>query len=92
MSVPKDGALDWNLQTLIFKATSTSQFLSFIAVGTSSGEPPIALPDGQAVAQEALLITGNGLGLETLAVESPALSRARPASGPKDRNLQETRV
>jgi hypothetical protein len=36
----------WQSQTLIFTATSASEVLSFLAVGTPSGVPPFALLDG----------------------------------------------
>lgn len=36
----------WYQQTFTFTATTTSQVLSFLAVGTPSGEPPFSLLDG----------------------------------------------
>jgi hypothetical protein len=36
----------WQLQTMTFVATSVIQTLSFLAVGTPDGEPPIAFLDG----------------------------------------------
>ena len=36
----------WEQQTMTFKVTSTTQVLSFLAVGTPNGEPPIAFLDG----------------------------------------------
>jgi len=36
----------WQKQTMTFVATSVSQTLSFLAVGTPNGEPPISFLDG----------------------------------------------
>jgi hypothetical protein len=36
----------WNRQTLTFQATATSQVLSFLAMGTPSGAPPLVFLDG----------------------------------------------
>jgi PEP-CTERM motif len=40
------GFTGWQQQTFDFVATSTSEILSFLAVGTPSGVPPFALLDG----------------------------------------------
>jgi hypothetical protein len=40
------GFTGWYSQTFIFEATSTSEVLSFLAIGTPSGEPPFSLLDG----------------------------------------------
>ncbi len=40
------GFTGWYQQTFIFEATSTSEVLSFLAVGTPSGEPPFSLLEG----------------------------------------------
>jgi hypothetical protein len=40
------GFSGWMYQTLIFTATSATETLSFLAVGTPSGQPPFALLDG----------------------------------------------
>ncbi len=37
------GVVPWNEQTLDFIATSTSEVLTFLAVGTPGGEPPVSL-------------------------------------------------
>jgi len=39
----------WTQQTLTFQATSTSEVLSFLAVGTPPGVPPFSLLDGVSV-------------------------------------------
>jgi hypothetical protein len=44
--VAQGGFSGWMYQTLVFTATSSSEVLSFLAVGTPSGEPPFALLDG----------------------------------------------
>jgi hypothetical protein len=41
MSTP--GGATWNLQSMTFIATSTSELLSFLAISPSGGEPPVAL-------------------------------------------------
>jgi hypothetical protein len=38
-------ATPWELETMFFTATSTSEVLSFLSVGTPTGEPPVALLD-----------------------------------------------
>ena len=43
---PDGGVQPWNLQSFTFKATSTSQLLTFLAVGTPNGAPPVVLLDG----------------------------------------------
>jgi hypothetical protein len=45
MSIPQGGIYPWNAQTMSFSATSTSEVLSFIAVG-SGGVPPQVFLDG----------------------------------------------
>lgn len=40
------GFTGWYNDTMTFTATSTSQLLSFLAVGTPSGQPPVSLLDG----------------------------------------------
>ncbi len=40
------GFTGWMQQTFIFQATSASEVLSFLAVGTPNGEPPFSLLDG----------------------------------------------
>jgi hypothetical protein len=44
MSIPQGGANPWMPQTLPFTATSTSEVLSFVAIGTG-GNPPIVFLD-----------------------------------------------
>ena len=43
MTVPGGTFAPWTLQTMDFQATSTSEVLSFLALGTPNGVPPIAL-------------------------------------------------
>ncbi len=46
MSTPSQSFIGWNKQTLSFIATATTEFLSFEALGTPSGQPPFVLLDG----------------------------------------------
>jgi len=46
MSNPSQSFTGWQAQSLLFTATSTSQVLGFLAVGTPTGQPPFALLDG----------------------------------------------
>lgn len=46
LSNPSQGFTGWINQTMSFTATSTSQILSFLAVGTPTGLPPVSLLDG----------------------------------------------
>jgi hypothetical protein len=46
MSTPQGGIFPWEAQTLLFTASSTSEVLSFLAVGTPSGAPPMVFLDG----------------------------------------------
>ena len=46
MTNPSQSFTGWQTQSLIFTATSTSQVLGFLAVGTPAGQPPFALLDG----------------------------------------------
>ncbi len=43
---PNHGFSGWIRQTFNYKATSASEVLSFLAVGTPGGEPPFSLLDG----------------------------------------------
>ncbi len=67
-SLPEGGVGPWQAQTMTFTAQATSQVLSFLAVGTPNGQPPISFLDGvslQAAIPEpatwALLIAGFGM-------------------------------
>lgn len=46
VTTPAQGFVPWMLATTTFRATSTSQVLSFLAAGTPSGQPPFSLLDG----------------------------------------------
>lgn len=57
---PNQGFSGWFAQTFTYTATSASQVLSFLAVGTPSGAPPFVLLDGvsiMAVAEPASWMT-----------------------------------
>jgi len=43
MNNASKGVVGWGLQTMNFIATSTSETLTFLAVGTPSGDPPVVL-------------------------------------------------
>jgi hypothetical protein len=45
-SLPQGGVGPWELQTMTFTASATSEVLSFLAVGTPGGAPPISFLDG----------------------------------------------
>ncbi|MGI4880983.1 MAG: PEPxxWA-CTERM sorting domain-containing protein [Janthinobacterium lividum] len=47
---PSQGFSGWMHETMTFHATSTSQLLSFLSLGTPVGLPPIAVLDGVSVA------------------------------------------
>jgi len=46
MTTPQGGVFPWEAQTLTYTASSTSEVLSFLAVGTPSGAPPMVFLDG----------------------------------------------
>lgn len=46
---PSHGFTGWQFETLTFTPTSTSEALSFLAIGTPSGVPPMTLLDGISV-------------------------------------------
>ena len=66
-SLPEGGGGPWEKQSAVFTATSTSQVLSFLAIGTPGGQPPISMLDGVSLsavpepASWAMLIMGFGL-------------------------------
>ena len=45
-TLPQGGVGPWQQQTMSFTATATSQVLTFLAVGTPGGAPPISFLDG----------------------------------------------
>ena len=59
-----EGFSGWMQETMTFIPTSTSETLSFLAIGTPSGQPPFALLDGVSLsnvpepASWALMMTG----------------------------------
>lgn len=65
---PSHGFTGWQYETLTFTPTSTSEVLSFLAIGTPSGVPPMTLLDGVSVATSSpvpepasLALLGTGL-------------------------------
>ena len=48
---PSAGFQGWFAESFTFTATSTSQLLSFLSIGTPNGLPPIALLDGVSLVQ-----------------------------------------
>lgn len=70
----------WMSQTFFFRATDTTQILSFLAVGTPTGEPPFALLGGvslDAVPEPSAWALSAGVGVALL---SFAVFRRRRAS------------
>ncbi len=69
MNNPSHGFQAWNQQTMTFTATSSSEVLTFLAVGTPSGVPPVSLLDGVSLLSTdapepgAICVTAWGLGL-----------------------------
>lgn len=61
------GFTGWQTESLTFTATNTSEVLSFLAIGTPAGEPPMSLLDGVSVTDTAvpepssLALLGTGL-------------------------------
>ena len=61
------GFTGWQSESLTFTATNTSEVLSFLAIGTPTGEPPMSLLDGVSVSDTAvpepssLALLGTGL-------------------------------
>jgi hypothetical protein len=52
LNVANHGFTGWNLQSFTFTASSTSELLSFLAIGTpANGAPPFALLDGISLSQ-----------------------------------------
>ena len=78
MTTAPHGLTGWNQQTLTFTATATSQLLSFLAVGTPSGAPPIVMLDGVTLTAVPESGTGAlwGLGLVTLGLVKLRRKRA----------------
>ena len=65
-SLPQGGVGPWQQQTLTFQASGVSQVLSFLAVGTPNGAPPISFLDGVSVTPtvpEPLTLSVLGVGL-----------------------------
>jgi hypothetical protein len=65
MSNPSEGFQAWNLQDMTFTATSPSEVLTFLAVGTPAGGPPFVLLDGVSltVSPEPSFLAPIGVGL-----------------------------
>ncbi len=67
LSDPSQGFTGWKQENLTFTATSTTEVLSFLAIGTPSGVPPMSLLDGVSVTDTAvpepssLALLGTGL-------------------------------
>lgn len=67
ITLPQAGFAPWQKQQLSFTATAVSQVLTFLAVGTPGGAPPISFLDGVSVAgvpepaMWAMMVSGFGL-------------------------------
>ncbi len=80
LNTPDKGAQPWRFNSFSTTATSTSQVLSFLALGTPSGKPPISLLDGVSVATavpEPLTIIGTIVGGSTALSLRKRLSKSR---------------
>lgn len=53
MSVPDSSYVAWMSQTMTFTASAASQTLTFLAIGTPNGKPPMSLIDGISLTQVA---------------------------------------
>ncbi len=73
------GFTGWYQQSFVFEATGTSEVLSFLAVGTPSGEPPFSLLDGVTMFEVPEPATWAMLGAGVLGL-CFAASRARRAN------------
>ena len=51
MTTANHGSIGWMAQTMTFTATSASEVLSFLALGTPNGVPPFVFLDGVSLAQ-----------------------------------------
>jgi hypothetical protein len=64
IDLTSEGFSGWTQLTMTFTPTSTSETLSFLAIGTPGGVPPLALLDGVSLsdipepASWALLVSG----------------------------------
>ena len=64
---PNHGFTGWQYENLTFTPTSSSELLSFLAIGTPGGEPPFSLLDGVTVnttptpEPSSLVLLGSGL-------------------------------
>ena len=71
VAIPSHGFSGWMSKTFIYTASNTSQLLSFLAIGTPSGEPPFSLLDGVSLdavaAPEPATLSILGLGLAAIA-------------------------
>ena len=83
MNNASEGVVGWGQQTMTFIATSTSETLTFLAVGTPSGEPPVVLLADVAMSDipepASLVLVGGGL--LALAVARRRASAATAALG-----------
>jgi len=64
------GFTGWQTTTLSFVVTSTTEVLSFLALGTPAGVPPFSLLDGVSISEvpepTSLALMGTGLGVASL--------------------------
>ncbi len=81
MNVPEQGDFPWEQTTMIFTATTQSQLLTFLAIGTpNTANPPFALLDGVIInAPEPASLSLFGLGIAGVAVLRRRRAR-RPTS------------
>ncbi len=83
-SLPQGGVGAWQQQSMIFQASAATQTLSFLAVGTPNGAPPISFLDGVSMTAvpEPASLASMGTGLLALGVVLRLRRRGpRPSSG-----------
>jgi len=65
LGIPQGGFTGWQRQTFNYIAQSTTQTLSFLAIGTPNGQPPFSLLDGVSIREVPEPLTFLGLGIAT---------------------------
>jgi hypothetical protein len=77
LSNTSEGFTGWRSETMYFLATTANPVLSFLAVGTPSGEPPFSLLDGVTVTPEPATSALIGLGLLGIPLAAQYLKKRR---------------
>lgn len=70
-----EGFTGWDYETLTFTPTSTSELLSFLAIGTPTGEPPTVLLSDVGMADTTIApICSRAMALEIVSHNAPELT------------------